>query len=104
MIELSKIALELQSICIANCPVRTKPPSGPSGKPGTSSYSPYPGNLQQNGINLSIVGNHAKLTIGGPEAPYGPYTETRSHKKGWIKKSIEEYKINVIREYGGTIK
>ena len=81
-----------------NAPVRTKPPSGPSG------LSPYPGNLRQNGINMSYISaNHIQIKIGGPPAPYGPYTETRSHKPGWISWCCYYTAHVYALQYGGVI-
>ena len=81
-----------------NAPVRTKPPSGPSG------LSPYPGNLRQNGINMSYVNaNHIQIKIGGPPAPYGPYTETRSHKPGWISWCCYYTAHVYALQYGGVV-
>lgn len=98
MFTLNKFGDTLMSNLIFNAPVRTKPPAGPSG------LSPYPGNLRQNGINLTYMGaNHIKITIGGEPAPYGPYTETRSHKPGWIEKSINETTNTYINRFGGKI-
>lgn len=98
MFSLNKFGDVLMSNLIFNAPVRTKPPAGPSG------LSPYPGNLRQNGINLTYMGvNHIKITIGGEPAPYGPYTETKSHKPGWIAKSINETANTYINRFGGKI-
>lgn len=98
MFTLNKFGDTLMSNLIFNAPVRTKPPAGPSG------LSPYPGNLRQNGINLTYMGaNHIKITIGGEPAPYGPYTETKSHKPGWIAKSINETANIYINRFGGKI-
>lgn len=98
MFTLNKFGDTLMSNLIFNAPVRTKPPAGPSG------LSPYPGNLRQNGVNLTYMGvNHIKITIGGEPAPYGPYTETKSHKPGWIAKSINETANTYINRFGGKI-
>lgn len=98
MFTLNKFGDTLMSNLIFNAPVRTKPPAGPSG------LSPYPGNLRQNGINMSYIStNHIRITIGGEPAPYGPYTETRSHKPGWIAKSINETANIFINKFGGKI-
>ena len=98
MFTLNKFGDTLMSSLIFNAPVRTKPPAGPSG------LSPYPGNLRQNGINMSYISaNHIRITIGGDPAPYGPYTETRSHKPGWIAKSINETANIFINKFGGKI-
>lgn len=97
--EITKLGLELQTICQSNSPVRTKPPAGPSG------LSPYPGNLRQNGINLQLLSvNHIRVVIGGEPAPYGPYTETKSHKPGWINKSIVQFTNMLVNRYGGIVK
>ena len=98
MFTLNKFGDTLMSSLIFNAPVRAKPPAGPSG------LSPYPGNLRQNGINMSYISaNHIRITIGGDPAPYGPYTETRSHKPGWIAKSINETANIFINKFGGKI-
>lgn len=98
MFTLNKFGDTLMSNLIFNAPVRTKPPAGPSG------LSPYPGNLRQNGINMSYISaNHIRITVGGEPAPYGPYTETRSHKPGWIAKSINETANTFINKFGGKI-
>ena len=96
MFNIDSFGLTLMSNLIANAPVRTKPPAGPHGK------SPYPGNLRQNGINMSYIrANHIKITIGGEPAPYGPYTETRSHKPFWILRSCIDTANQYILKYDG---
>lgn len=104
MFNINIFAETLLSNLIFNAPVRTKPPAGPVGKPGTESYSPYPGNLRQNGINLQYINSkHIRITVGGAPAGYGPYTETRSHKPGWIAKSINNTANTFINKFGGKI-
>lgn len=97
--DISKIGVELQNALTRNAPVRTKPPSGPHGQ------SPYPGNLQQNGINITThTSNHIKITIGGDPAPYAPYTETKSHKPYWMAKSVNEVVNLLVTRYGGVVR
>lgn len=99
MFTLESVTYYLQTQLKANAPVRTKPPSGPHGK------SPYPGNLQQNGINITLLtSTQSRITVGGDPAPYGPYTETKSHKPYWQQKSINETVQMLINRYGGVIK
>lgn len=52
-------------------------------------YSPYgpPGNLKNQGIYNYVGRERAIITIGGKPAPYAKYTETRSRRKYWMKKS-----------------
>lgn len=98
MFTLNKFGDTLMSNLIFNAPVRTKPPAGPSG------LSPYPGNLRQNGINMYYMGtNHIKIVIGGAPAPYGPYTETRSHNPGWIAWCCSYTSHQFALQYGGVI-
>ena len=100
-IDINKITLELQGILQRRAPVRTNPISGPSGA------SPYPGNLKLNGINAVFISKkQSKIVIGGPAAPYGPYTETRAypHNRGWMAKSVDEFVNLIITQYGGVIK
>lgn len=98
MFSLDKFGNMLMTNLQFNAPVRTKPPAGPHGS------SPYPGNLRQNGINLSYAGpNHIRVVIGGDPAPYGPYTETKSHKPGWIAKSCNATAQEITLKYGGKM-
>lgn len=98
MFNINTFGETLLSNLIFNAPVRTKPPAGPHGS------SPYPGNLRQNGINLQYVNSkHIKIVIGGAPAPYGPYTETKSHKPGWIAKSVNDTANAFIYKFGGKI-
>lgn len=85
MINIEEATWKMVGILKSNAPVRTEPPSGPSGS------SPYPGNLMNNGINGEVYATFGNVKIGGDPAPYGPYTETKSHKKGWIQKSVNEF-------------
>lgn len=98
MFDIKTFSETLMSNLMFNAPVRTKPPAGPHGS------SPYPGNLRQNGINLQYINSkHIRIVIGGDPAPYGPYTETMSHRPGWIAKSISETAQAYISKHGGKI-
>ena len=98
-VDINKLGIELQGILRRNAPVRTKPPSGPHGQ------SPYPGNLQQNGINLELLSqSHVRVVIGGDPAPYAPYTETKSHKPYWMANSVNEFVNLLVTQYGGVVK
>ena len=90
-----QITHELMSKLQNNCPVRTKPL-------GKIKYSPYPGNLRQNGINMYVSGDNAQVIIGGDVAIYGPITEYTSHRKGWIQKSVDET-IEMCKRLGGRV-
>ena len=89
-----RLCYELAAILKCNAPVRdgTK-------YPGKRGSSPYPGNLKNNGIYITANG----VYTGGDNAPYAIYTESRSRKKGWHKKSNEEFLQLLQRKYGGII-
>ena len=89
----AELTVELTTILKKNAPVRdgTKYP-GPRGA------SPYPGNLKQNGIVAVMSGDEMVCEVGGAAAPYAPYTETRSRKPGWQKKSNEEFVQMIIAQ------
>lgn len=58
------------------------------------------GNLQNNGIFESQSNKtSATILVGTKAAPYAKYTETRSHKPGWQKKSKKEFEMMLIRTY-----
>lgn len=90
-----RLQYELVAILKQNAPVRdgTK-------YPGKRGASPYPGNLKNNGIYITANG----VYTGGDNAPYAVYTETRSRKKGWHKKSHNQFLALLQRKYGGVIK
>lgn len=70
--------------------------------PGKHGASPYPGNLKNNGITLNVMTNKTVVTVGNKAAPYAVYTETRSHKKDWQKRSNEEFYKSLIIMGGKT--
>lgn len=95
---MNKIMDYLMLQLINNCPVRTKPL-------GKLKYSPFPGNLRKNGINITLkTPTLTEVTVGGPSAPYGPYTETMSHSPGWMEKSMRDTQHMIARTYGGRVK
>ena len=99
-ITLELLTYELAMIAKNNAPVRTYP-LGPVGKKGTNMYSPYPGNLMNNGIVPRVYSStNASLLIGGPVG-YAMYTETRSKKPHWMQKTVDEFVQRLTTVYGG---
>lgn len=95
---MTKLLWELK----ANAPVRLTP--GPSGKQGTNMYSPYPGNLKNNGIYAGYkTADKGTIILSGTDGKVGylPYTETRSHKPGWQARSVEQFVSDLCALYGG---
>lgn len=93
---------ELLYILKENAPVRNKP--GAVGKPGTNMYSPYPGNLKNNGIYAGYTTDTmGQIILSGTDGKVGylPYTETRSHKPNWQSKSIDQFVSKLCSNYGG---
>ena len=85
-----------------NAPVRSYP--GAVGKPGTNMYSPYPGNLKNNGIYAGYTtATTGQIILSGTTGKVGylPYTETRSHKPNWQQKSINEFVSKLCANYVG---
>lgn len=97
MITIEKAVYTLLYILKENAPVRTHPL-------GAIKYSPYPGNLKNNGI-VSIIysPNSATIRIGGEPAPYAPYTETRSKKPHWQENSIRQGTNRIAVDYKGRV-
>ena len=93
---------ELLYILKENAPVRSKP--GAVGKPGTNMYSPYPGNLKNNGIYPGYrTADKGTIVLSGTDGKVGylPFTETRSHRPGWQQRSIESFVSDLCAVYGG---
>lgn len=88
------LTYELTTILKNNAPVRDG-----AKYPGARGASPYPGNLKQNGIQFLKTAKGSVCEVGSPNAPYAPYTETRSRKPDWQKKSNIEL-INRIKSLG----
>lgn len=92
------ITMAFYDIMKQNAPVRKFPP-GPIGKKGTPFYSPYPGNLRNNGVLCDFFSkDHTRIRVGGPVG-YAVYTE----RSGWQEKSVAEF-INLLKSYGGEIR
>ncbi len=64
-----------------------RPASRAVGKPGTNMYSPYPGNLKNNGIVLTNDGVKYDYTKVG----YIGYANIRSKKPHFIEKTIDDF-------------
>lgn len=91
----AELAVYLKDRLIENAPVRVKK------IPPVQGYSQYPGYLKQNAMHVKFLSDeHAVVTVGNETVPYAVYTERTSHKAGWIKKSVEEFK-SMIRDKGG---
>ena len=87
-----------------NAPVRVvvdkkgRPRSRATGKKGTNMYSPYPGNLKNNGIyriNNGIVFDYNKVGYIG-------YANLRSYSPRYIEKTVSDF-CNFCVSLGGRI-
>lgn len=98
-----EIALEnLYRILKQNAPVGSG--VGPKGKPSSNFYSPYRGNLRDNGIYPGYkAADKGSIVLSGVDGKVGylPYTETRSRKAGWQEKSVNEFVSWLCSIYGG---
>lgn len=93
-ISIFELTAEMTHILKSNAPIRTKPL-------GKTKYSPFPGNLKQNGVVMDTA--NGKVLVGGDSAPYALYTETKSKKAGWLKKSELDMLNRLLTYYGGTL-
>lgn len=96
-ITVAMLTYELTTILKKNAPVRDG-----AKYPGRRGASPYPGNLKLNGIRFVQAGKKSECRVGVPDAPYAPYTETRSRKKGWQAKSNAEF-IAMLKSLGAEV-
>ena len=87
-----------------NAPVRLvsdkkgRPRKRAVGKKGTNMYSPYPGNLKNNGIYArgnAVVYDYNKVGYIG-------YANLRSHKPQFIEKTLDDF-LNYCISLGGRI-
>ena len=87
-----------------NAPVRVvsdkkgRPRQRAVGKKGTNMYSPYPGNLKNNGIYArgnAVVYDYNKVGYIG-------YANLRSHKPQFIEKTLDDF-LNYCVSLGGRI-
>lgn len=90
------LTTQLYSILQAQSPVRQG--GGAVGKPGTNMYSPYPGNLKNNGIYQTNKGVCLDLNKVG----YIGYANLRSKRAGYIEKSRDEF-LQWLVSLGGRI-
>lgn len=87
-----------------NAPVREikdkngRPRSRAVGKKGTNMYSPYPGNLKNNGIYDIPNG----IRFDYDKVGYIGYANLRSHKPKFIEKTINDF-LNYCVSLGGRI-
>lgn len=79
-----------------NAPVRIG--GGSVGKKGTNMYSPYPGNLKNNGIYMTHKGIRLDLNKVG----YILYANISSKKPGYIEKSCDDF-LQFLVGLGGRI-
>ena len=88
-----KLTEKFLLIAKENAPVRDivdkkgRPLPRAVGKPGTNMYSPYPGNLKNNGIYRIPNGIRFDYDKGG----YIGYANIRSRNKHYIEKTINDF-------------
>lgn len=97
---------KFQEIAKENAPVRQiqdkngRPLSRAVGKKGTNMYSPYPGNLKNNGIvmlNNGVQYNYDKVGYIG-------YANLRSKKPRFIEKTIDDFCAYCVSLGGRIVK
>lgn len=99
------LSAKLLEIAKANAPVRIikdkegRPRSRAVGKRGTNMYSPYPGNLKNNGI----VGLKNGVVFDYNKVGYIGYANIRSHKPQFIEKTVNGF-CQFCVSLGGRIK
>lgn len=100
-----RLAIKLLQIAKKNAPVRSlndkkgRPKKRAVGKPGTNMYSPYPGNLKNNGIygiSEGIVFDYNKVGYIG-------YANLRSKKPQFIEKTVTDF-CSFCVSLGGRMK
>lgn len=95
MITFEMITEELRNCLIEEAPVRQHPK-------GATRYSPYPGNLKQNGIRHSYTHNGADIVIGGAPAVYAGWVDARGRSAGYIDRGVEKW-LAKMRALGGKV-
>ena len=99
-----KLTEELYKISQNHAPVREindkngKPKPRGVGKEGTNMYSPYPGNLKNNGIVRTENG----VVFDYDKVGYIGYANLRSKSPQFIKKTVEDF-CNYCVSLGGRI-
>jgi len=77
---------------------------GPVGKPGTNMYSPYPGNLKNNGIYPGYrTPDKGTIVLSGVDGKVGylPYTNAKGKHQGWIESGVQSFVNWLCSTYGG---
>lgn len=99
MINAGNLSKDLLRILKNNAPVRDG-----SKYPGVRGASQYPGYLKNAGIYEANSSNTvAVVLVGGDNVPYAVFTETRSRKKGWHKKSANDFLTHIQGRYNAKI-
>lgn len=92
-ITIEKLASQLYTIAQANAPVRRivdkagRPLPRAVGKKGTNMYSPYPGNLKNNGIEPLANG----IRYNYDKVGYIGYANMKSHSPQFIERTIDAF-------------
>jgi isocitrate dehydrogenase kinase/phosphatase len=98
------LTAKLLDFAKTNAPVRQvidkkgRPRQRGTGKKGTNMYSPYPGNLKNNGIyarGTAVVFDYNKVGYIG-------YANVRSHKPRFIQNTVNDF-LNYCVGLGGRI-
>jgi isocitrate dehydrogenase kinase/phosphatase len=100
-----KLACKMLDLAKKNAPVRVikdkdekRPRKRAVGKKGTNMYSPYPGNLKNNGIYRTGEG----IVFDYNKVGYIGYANLRSHKPRYIEKTVNDF-LNYCVSLGGRI-
>lgn len=99
------LTIKLYEIAQSKAPVREisdkkgRPLPRAVGKKGTNMYSPYPGNLKNNGIYMR---NESELVFDLNKVGYIGYANIRSRSPRYIENSINEF-CNYCVALGGRI-
>ena len=98
------LTAKLLEIAKTNAPVRRvsdkrgRPGQRATGKKGTNMYSPYPGNLKNNGIYARGTG----VVFDYNKVGYIGYANARSSKPRFIQNTVEDF-LNYCVGLGGRI-
>jgi hypothetical protein len=99
------LSAKLYEIAQNNAPVRSakgkngRPKKRATGKPGTNMYSPYPGNLKNNGIVPLSNG----ISFDYNKVGYIGYANINSRKPRFIQKTVSDF-CSFCVSLGGRIK
>lgn len=78
-----------------------RPASRAVGKPGTNMYSPYPGNLKNNGVDTN---NDWGIRYDYDKVGYIGYANIRSNKPKFIEKTVQDFCAYCVSLGGRVIK